>query len=102
MAQLILASALTRWLSGPGPAPGLGEPGTEWRLTVPADNLAMALAGLFERLPALRGYLLDERGVLRHHVALFIDGRVLADKSDFSASLRPDGEVYLAQALSGG
>lgn len=102
MAQLILAPALTRWLSGPGQQLGLGEAGAEWRLVVPAKDLAEALDGLFGRLPSLRGYLLDDRGVLRHHVALFIDGRVLADKSDFSAVLRPDGEVYLAQALSGG
>ncbi|MEZ5443483.1 MAG: MoaD/ThiS family protein [Lysobacterales bacterium] len=99
MAQIILAPAITRWLaehSGPAPA------GSEWRLARSGATLADVLAALFECYPGLRGYVLDERGVLRHHVVLFIDGRALPHSHDFGLALSEASEIYLAQALSGG
>jgi sulfur-carrier protein len=103
MAQLLLAPALTRWLANSGTEPADGNTaGAEWRLHVDGTDVAAVLDALFERFPTLRSYLLDEQGVLRHHVAIFVDGRALPDKRDFSAVLSPASEVYLAQALSGG
>jgi sulfur-carrier protein len=40
--------------------------------------------------------------VVRHHVAVFVDGDALRDKRDLSQPLRPGAEVYVMQALSGG
>lgn len=94
MPTIVLASALARWLSPP-PA---GEP----RFAVAGMALKTALDDLFRLHPQLRGYVMDEHGRLRHHVAVFIDGQNLGDKSQLHIPLDEDSEVYLLQALSGG
>jgi len=90
--KIVLASALRRWLPGDG----------ELAFDVEAADLRSALEAVFLRHPALRGYVIDERGTVRHHVAVFVDGQVLRDKADLSVPLAPAGEVYVMQALSGG
>lgn len=60
------------------------------------------LESLFAQRPNLRGYLLDDQGALRHHVAAFVNGEVVFDKASLSTPVPPDGEVFIAQALSGG
>jgi molybdopterin synthase sulfur carrier subunit len=51
----------------------------------------------------LRGYIVDEHGLIRHHVAVFVDGQALRDKSDLTGvALSGRSEIYLLQALSGG
>jgi molybdopterin synthase sulfur carrier subunit len=97
MAKVILASVLSRWLpDGAAPADG------EVALVLPADTVGDALAALFARFPTLRSYVVDERGALRRHVALFVDGDALQPKSDFARPLRGNSELYVMQALSGG
>lgn len=97
MARVVLASALTRWLS-----PGAVGGGGEVALELPGERLDGVLEALFARHPGLRGFVLDERGVLRHHVALFLDGEALRDKARLDVPLAPQAEVYVMQALSGG
>jgi sulfur-carrier protein len=94
MPRVVLASALTRWLPQGG--------GGEVALELPGTRLDDVLAALFERHPALRGYVLDERGTVRHHVALFVDGDVVRDKANLTQALGARAEVYVMQALSGG
>ncbi|HSX59951.1 MAG TPA: MoaD/ThiS family protein [Tahibacter sp.] len=95
MPTLVLASALARWLPDAG--------GGEYRFDVEAATVADALAAAFARYPPLRGYVVDEQGAIRHHVAVFVDGEALRDKSLSSApALTPRSEIYLLQALSGG
>lgn len=97
MAKVVFASALARWL----PAQvGLG--GGEATLEVGGATVAQALDGAFALHPTLRGYVLDEQGAVRHHVAIFVDGEALRDKRDLSQPLQPGSEVYVMQALSGG
>ena len=50
----------------------------------------------------LRAYLLDDQGRLRQHVAVFVDGALIADREGLSDPVRPDGAVFVMQALSGG
>lgn len=57
---------------------------------------------VFARNPRLAGYVLDERGVVRRHMAVFVDGRQLTDRQGLSDRVGPDSEVYVMQALSGG
>jgi hypothetical protein len=52
--------------------------------------------------PRLRDYVLDDQGHLRPHVAVFIDGRRVADRVALSDALAPDAKVYVLQALTGG
>lgn len=69
---------------------------------VTGDTVRSALEALFALHPLLRNYLLDDRGALRHHVAAFVNGVVVTDKELLGTAVPPDGEIFLAQALSGG
>lgn len=51
---------------------------------------------------AARGYVLDDQGAVRRHVALFVDGRAVQDRDTLSDPVRPDSEIDVMQALSGG
>ncbi|MEO8742721.1 MAG: hypothetical protein ABI365_05955 [Lysobacteraceae bacterium] len=97
MAKVVLASALTRWLpQSAGAATG------EVALDVDGSSVGEALDGVFAVHPNLRGYVLDERGAVRHHVAVFVDGDAIRDKRDLSQPIGKHAEVYVMQALSGG
>ncbi|MBN4665138.1 MoaD/ThiS family protein [Pandoraea nosoerga] len=61
-----------------------------------------ALARCISRAPALRGYLFNDQGRLRPHVAVFVDGRLIRDRRALSDALGDASHVYVAQALSGG
>jgi molybdopterin synthase sulfur carrier subunit len=61
-----------------------------------------ALATVFVELPHLQGYVLDDRGNLRRHVCVFADGQRLARDATLRHPVRPDSQVYVMQALSGG
>ena len=69
---------------------------------VHAHTLHEALAQVFDITPRLRGYVVDERGALRKHMTVFIDGRQVTDRSRLSDPVGPDAEIYVMQALSGG
>jgi hypothetical protein len=69
---------------------------------VEATTAREALDAYFALRPAVRGYVLDERGLLRTHVNVFVDGAQLADRDGMSDAVGPRGEVYVLQALSGG
>ena len=60
------------------------------------EVLAAALA------PHERGYVLDDQGAVRKHVAVFIDGEQCRDRRSLSDPVGEDGEVHVLQALSGG
>lgn len=93
MPQLTFARPIARWL-----------PGQDGELTLDstADTLRAALDAAFAEHPTLRGYVLDERGTVRHHVAVFVDGASISDKSDLDVALDPRASVFVMQALSGG
>lgn len=61
-----------------------------------------ALAHCVGATPALRGYLFNDQGRLRAHVAVFVDGRLIRDRRTLSDTLNATSRVYVAQALSGG
>jgi hypothetical protein len=98
MAKVVLSSALSRWL----PQSGAAQPPGEVALTVAGGSVADALEQVFARYPNLRGYVLDEHGTVRHHLALFVDGAAIGDKHDLSQAIGKDSEIYVMQALSGG
>ena len=73
--------------------------GGRWRPVSPCANCSTRFS---PRTPPLRGYVLDERGALRHHVVVFIDGEPLRDKQSLGDSVKPNSEIHVFQALSGG
>lgn len=60
------------------------------------------LEGVFADNPRLRGYVVDEQGALRKHMAVFVDGNQLVDRVGQSDPVGPSSEIYVMQALSGG
>lgn len=69
---------------------------------VAGATVRQALDEAFRVHPKARGYVLDDRGELRVHMVVFVDGRQLVDRTGLSDAVEPDGEVYVMQALSGG
>ena len=65
-------------------------------------DVRSALRGVFALHPRLEGYVLDERGALRQHVCIFVDGERLPNGRALDAPLKRASEVYVMQALSGG
>jgi len=59
------------------------------------------LADVFARYPQLRGYVLDDQGRVRVHIAVFLDGEHLR-RDILDRAVKPDSELYVLQALSGG
>jgi hypothetical protein len=49
-----------------------------------------------------RGYVFDDQGKLRHHMAAFIDGNQVLDRDGLSDPVADNAVVDLVQALSGG
>jgi len=72
------------------------------RQEVPAGTLASVLAAAFAAAPALRGYVLDEQGAVRKHVAVFVNGEMIPSRSDLTRLLTVSDRVHVIQALTGG
>jgi molybdopterin synthase sulfur carrier subunit len=49
-----------------------------------------------------RGYVLDDQGRLRQHMAIFVDGNQIRDRENLSDHVPEGAVVDLVQALSGG
>ncbi len=69
---------------------------------VDATTVAEALDAVFTEFPKLRGYVVDERGALREHMIVFLDGVPIDDRISLSDKIKPTSSLYVMQALSGG
>lgn len=69
---------------------------------VSAETVREALEALFREFPAARGYVLDDQGATRQHVAIFVDGGAVKDRIGLSDPLDVSSVVFVMQALSGG
>ncbi len=65
-------------------------------------TVGAVLAAAMADDPIFRSYILDEQGRVRKHVTLFVDGETVKDRLRLSDPVRPDSEIYIMQALSGG
>ena len=72
--------------------PGTVEPGTVRRV----------LDHVFAHNEAARGYVLDDRGALRRHMVVFVNGVAIRDRVTLADEVPDGAEVYIMQALSGG
>lgn len=70
--------------------------------SVAGDTVRQVLDAVFAANPAARGYVLDDQGNLRKHIAVFVDGKMVADREGLSDPVNADSEIYIMQALSGG
>ena len=69
---------------------------------VAGDTLGSALRAVFAAHPAVQGYVVDEHGALRQHVVVFIDGVRARDRRHLGDAVRPDSQIHVLQALTGG
>jgi sulfur-carrier protein len=69
---------------------------------VAGSTVGDALAAAFASRPALRGYVLDDQGALRRHVAIYLNGQPVKDRMRLSDPVAEHDEIYVFQALSGG
>jgi sulfur-carrier protein len=83
------APALQRHVSCPAQACG---PGT----------LAEVLNQAFGAAPSMRGYVLDDQGNIRKHVAVFINGSLHTRRNELVLRLTGGDQVHVIQCLTGG
>jgi molybdopterin synthase sulfur carrier subunit len=86
MPRVILTGSIREYAGGLGP------------VEVGGETVRAAIAALEASHPALRGWVVDERGVLRRHVKLFRRGAAVA----LDAPLGPGDELHVVAAISGG
>jgi len=69
---------------------------------VRGSTLREVLGAYFESNPCMRGYVLDDQGAVREHVAIFINQAPIRDRTSLSDAVADGDAVFVAQALSGG
>ena len=65
-------------------------------------TVGAVLDAYFLEHPQVRGYVLDEAGAVRKHVAVFVDDDLISDRTKLSDAVTDGGRVHMFQALSGG
>ena len=70
--------------------------------TAAGGTVREVLETLFASNPQARGYVLDEQGHLRKHMAIYINGEPLLDRATLSDPVSESAEIYVMQASSGG
>jgi hypothetical protein len=65
-------------------------------------TLREVLEGYFVENARARGYVLDDQGRLRQHMAAFINGRQISDRDRLGDEVPAGATVDVVQALSGG
>lgn len=68
------------------------------RVEVTEDTVGGALRELESAYPELTGWILDERGSIRRHVAVFLNG----ERCGGDSSLGRDDELDVLPAITGG
>lgn len=69
---------------------------------VEGSTVREAFDAYFRTNEQARGYVLDDRGKLRKHMAAFIDGRQISDRDALSDPVDPNAVIDIVQSLSGG
>lgn len=64
--------------------------------------LAEILDEIEASYPGINSYILDEQGQLRRHVNIFINGKMIGDRTKLDNKVPEKSEIYIIQALSGG
>ncbi len=71
-------------------------------MTVAGVSLRQILDAYFANHPRARGYVLDDQGTLRRHMAIFINGQPVQDRATLADPVAGDATIDVIQALSGG
>ena len=71
-------------------------------LRVEGGTVREVLDRYFQTHPLVRGYVLDDQGAVRKHVAIFLNQTLIHDRVNLSDPVQESDDVFVAQALSGG
>ena len=71
-------------------------------VTVDGGNVRAVLEAVFEGNEKLRGYLVDDQGSLRKHMAVFVNGQQISDPFQLTDPVPEGATIHVIQALSGG
>lgn len=86
----------------PGPLRDLAGQRSEIRVDAPARSLSDALTLLWRECPAVRDRVITERGEVRQHVNIFVDGESIRDADGLRTQVRDGAEIVILPAVSGG
>jgi molybdopterin synthase sulfur carrier subunit len=75
---------------------------SEVRIDDAAGPLSSALARLWAECPAVRDRVLTERGTVRPHINIFVDGEDIRYSGGLETAVHDGAEVFLVPAVSGG
>jgi molybdopterin synthase sulfur carrier subunit len=76
--------------------PGLGE------VRVEGSTVAEVIRALEDSFLGLPGYLVDEQGVMRPHVNIYVGDDLVRDRRGLSDAVAEGATIFVFQALSGG
>jgi sulfur-carrier protein len=85
-----------------GPLRELAGNRGEVRVDGSAASVADALSLLWAEWPAFRDRVLTERGEIRQHINVFVDGESIRYSGGFATPVREGAEIVILPALSGG
>jgi hypothetical protein len=57
---------------------------------------------VFADNPQARSYVLDDQSALRRHMAIFVDGQMIRDRTTLADAVSEQSTIHVFQALSGG
>lgn len=86
----------------PGALRDLAGGRSEVRLEGRAGSVQEALALLWAEYPAIRDRIVTERGALRPHINVFVDGENIRYSGGLDAPVADGVEILLLPAISGG
>lgn len=81
------------------PTPLRSYVGNRSEVEAQGDTVDHLLRDLDRQFPGVRFRVVNEQDRLRPHMRVFVNGR---ESRDLRQALRPEDEVHLLQALSGG
>lgn len=71
-------------------------------IDVDCPTVAEVIKAVDIRWQGIADYIVDEQGMLRQHVNIFVGDELLKDKKTLSDAVNSDTQIYIMQALSGG
>jgi sulfur-carrier protein len=79
-------------------APLSQRTGNEGRHDLPGDTVSQVLRELETRYPTVEGWILDERGRIRSHVSVFVNG----ERTSWDTVVSTTDELQVLPSISGG
>jgi sulfur-carrier protein len=89
MPKIVFSSAMQRHVKCPP-------------VDVSGKTVREALDAAFAIHKGARSYVLDDQAHVRRHVSIFLDGRMIRDRTGLGELVNPTSEILIVPALSGG